>query len=256
MARSDQMRVVILKTDRLYGDLIRRNIWDVWPNATVRVFQRGMDALAAMQDSMPDLFITGAKIDDMDGLEHLESFYETQLPVMIVTSRPDTRFFAMLREVRYDALYDGITEGLDNLPAAFRQAVNHKPYVSPSFVPFLAERRPTTLDELTEMEQVVLSVIGDGSDNTRAAERLGIAERTVGTHRDSIMRKLKLHHRGELWNYALKHGYVLFTDGGIRYPGFQRRIEGRRGGPAPAESEAPHARLDLAAVPARRARSK
>jgi DNA-binding NarL/FixJ family response regulator len=228
MARSDQMKVVILKMDRLYGDLIRRNVWDVWPNATVRVFQRGMDALASMQDAMPDLFVTGAKINDMDGLEHLESFVESSLPILIVTSRPDTRFFVMLRELRYDGLYDGNTEGLDNLPIAFRQAVQHHPYVSPSFVPFLQERRPATLDDLTEMEQIVLSVIGDGSDNQRAADRLGIAERTVGSHRDAIMRKLKLSHRGLLWNYALKHGYVLFTDSGIRYPGFQRRIDAHR----------------------------
>lgn len=228
MPRSDQVKVVILKSDRLYGDLIRRNVWDVWPNAIVRVFQRGMDALSAIQDSTPDLFVTGAKICDMDGLEHLESFIETSLPILIVTSRPDTRFFAMLREIRYDGLYDGQTEGLDNLPVAFRQTVQHRPYVSLSLVPFLQERKPVTLDELTEMEQIVLSVIGDGSDNLHAAERLGVAERTVGTHRDAIMKKLNLHHRGELWNYALKHGYVLFTENGIRYPGFQRLIDGRR----------------------------
>lgn len=222
------MKVVILKTDRLYGDLIRRNVWDVWPNATVRVFQRGMDALASMQDGMPDLFVTGAKITDMDGLEHLESFADTKLPILVVTSQPNTRFFAMLRGLRYDGLYDGSSEGLDNLPVAFRQAVQHRPYISPTLVPFLNERKPATLDDLTEMEQIVLSVIGDGSDNAHAADRLGIAERTVGSHRDSIMRKLKLNHRGLLWNYALKHGYVLFTDSGIRYPGFQRRIEAHR----------------------------
>jgi DNA-binding NarL/FixJ family response regulator len=187
-----------------------------------------MDALAAIQDSTPDLFVAGAKIDDMDGLEHLESFAHTSLPILIVTSRPDTRFFAMLREIRYDGLYDGQTEGLDNLPVAFRQTVQHLPYVSLSMVPFLQERKPTTLDELTQMEQIVLSVIGDGSDDLHAAERLGIAKRTVGTHRDAIMRKLKLSHRGELWNYALKHGYVLFTDKGVRCPGFQRVIEGHR----------------------------
>lgn len=229
MSRNVEMKVVILKTDRLYGDLIRRAVWDVWPNARVRTFQRGMDALASIQDSKPDLFVTGAKIDDMDGLEHLESFTDGSLPILIVTSRPDTRFFAMLREgLHYDGLYDGNRDGLDNLPIAFRQAVQHRLYISPSFVPFLQERRPSTLDDLTEMEQIVLSVIGDGTDNLRAAERLGIAERTVGTHRDAIMRKLKMNHRGQLWNYALKHGFVLFTDHGIRYPGFERRIASRR----------------------------
>ena len=48
-----------------------------------------MDALASMQDAMPDVFITGAKIEDMDGLEHLESFIETKLPTLIVVGRQD-----------------------------------------------------------------------------------------------------------------------------------------------------------------------
>ena len=65
-------RIVVLKGDRLYGDLICRQIKEIWRNADVQVFQRGLDALDAIQASMPDMFITGVKIEDMDGLEHLE----------------------------------------------------------------------------------------------------------------------------------------------------------------------------------------
>jgi len=54
------------------------------------------------------------------------------------------------------------------------------------------------LDALTEREQVVLSVVGDGSDDDQAAARLGMAPNTVATHRKAIMRKLGLHHKGEL----------------------------------------------------------
>jgi DNA-binding response OmpR family regulator len=84
-----KLRIVVLKWDRLYGDMIRRQITDVWPNAVVQVFQRGLDALDCIQASVPDLFITGAHIDDMDGLEHLEPFVDTSLPILIVTSRAD-----------------------------------------------------------------------------------------------------------------------------------------------------------------------
>ncbi len=224
MSRNARLRIVVLKADRLYGDLIRRQIWDVWPNAVVRVFQYGLEALAAIQEATPDLFISGVKIEDMDGLEHLEHFVETSLPILIVTSRPDSRMFRMLREVRYDGLYDGRWEGMDNLPVALRQVMQHHLYVSPTLLPFLQERKNITLDELTEMEQVVLSVIGDGSDNLQASERLNIAPRTVGTHRDSLMRKLGLHHKGQLMLYALQHGYVLVTAKGVFYPGFQRRL--------------------------------
>lgn len=219
-----KLRIVVLKWDRLYGDMIRRQILDVWPNAEVQVFQRGLEALDCIQASVPDLFITGAHIDDMDGLEHLEPFAETSLPILIVTSRANARTFQMLQELRYDGIYDGLVEGLENLPAALHKVMLHQPYVSPTIVPQLKRPKKITLDELTEKEQVVLSVIGDGSDDDQAAERLGMSPQTVGTHRKAVMRKLGIHHKGQLMLHAFRHGFVRVTPTGLFYPGFQRRI--------------------------------
>lgn len=224
MSCSDEIRVVILKSDRLYGESLRRQIWDVWPNAVVRVFQRGLDALAAMQDSKTDLFIVGAKIDDMDGLEHLEPFIDSKLPILIVTSRADARFFEMLPHVRYTGLFDGQNEGLEHLPGAFRLVAQGKPYISPALVPFLHERRNNTLEPLTEREQVMLALLGDGTDNKQASKCLGISQWTVLSHRERIMRKLDLHHSRQLMHYALANGYVVITARGVRRPGFQRRL--------------------------------
>lgn len=234
MTQTGQLRVVILKWDRLYGDLIRRHIWDVWPNAIVCAFQHGIDALNEIQEQTPDLFVTGVAVEDMDGLEHLEPFIDKPVPILIVTSRPNTRMFEMLRHVRYDGIFDGSSEGMDHLPVALRHVVQHRHYVSPSLVPFLKERRSVTLEALTDREQIVLSVIGDGSDNKQASKRLGISQYTVLSHRIAIMRKLDLHHSKELMQYALVHGYVVITAKGIYRPGFQRRIglptERRSGG--------------------------
>jgi len=218
-------RVVVLKWDRLYGDLIRRHILDVWPQARVDVHQLGFDALQSIQDAVPDLFVTGVKVADMDGLEHLEPFISTRLPILVVTSRADARTYKMLAELRYDGIYDGAEEGLENLPLALRQVMDGRPYVSPTVLPQLKQPRNITLDALTDREQVVLSVIGDGSDDDQAAERLGMSPNTVGTHRKAIMRKLGLHHKGELIMHALRQGYVHVTPQGIYYPGFQRRLQ-------------------------------
>ena len=221
-----QVRIVVLKWDRLYGDMIRRQIWDIWPNAIVRVYQRGCDALAAMQEDMPDLLITGVKIEDMDGLEHLEPFITAAMPILIVTSRADSRTFNMLRSVRYEGIYDGTAEGLEHLGSALRQVIQHRLYLSPSVVPHLKPPpRSIFKDTLTEKEHVVLSVIGDGSLNKQAAERLGMSRLTVKTHRKRIMIKLGLHTPGELMLYALRHGYVLVTPTGVLYPGFQRELQ-------------------------------
>lgn len=224
-AEKAKLRVVVLKWDRLYGDMIRRQIIDVWPTAQVQVFQRGLDALDCIQGAVPDLFITGAHIDDMDGLEHLEPFIESSLPILVVTSRADARTFNMLHELRYDGIYDGLAEGLENLSTALHQVLLHQLYVSPSIVPHLKQPKNVTLDALTDREQIVLSVIGDGSDDDQAAERLGLSSQTVGTHRKAIMRKLSLHHKGQLMLHAFRQGFVRVTSTGVYYPGFQRRIQ-------------------------------
>lgn len=225
LPKTAALRIVVLKADRLYADLISRQIKEVWRNATVLVFQLGFDALEAIQAEPPDLFVTGVKIDDMDGLEHLEPFIETRLPILVLTSRRDARTFALIRSVRYDGIYDGHAEGLENLPAALQQVIQRRLYVSPTMVEHLKAPKNITLDALTEKEQVVLSVIGDGSDDLQAAQRLGISPHTVNTHRKSIMAKLRLHHKGQLIVHALQQGYVWVTPNGISYPGFQRRLQ-------------------------------
>ena len=223
-------RIVDLKWDRLYGDMIRRQIWDVWPDASVHVFQSGFDTLSSIQEKTPDLFIAGAKIHDMDGLEHLEPYVDSDLPILIVTSQKDEQTFNLLRTIRYDGLLDGFAEGLDVLPSVLRQVIQRRIYISSSFRDHLKPVRNITLDALTPTQRVVLSVIGDGSTDDEASERLGIAPGTVNQHRKAIMAKLKLHHKGQLMLYALQQGYVRVTTDNIYYPGFQRRLQGRKTG--------------------------
>jgi DNA-binding NarL/FixJ family response regulator len=223
-AETDAPRFFVLKSDRLYGDLICWQIKGLWPNARVKVFQRGLDMLAAVQAETPEMFITGIKIEDMDGLEHLERLAERDLAILIVTSRRDTHTFNLLRRVRFDGIYDGRAEGLGNLGTALQRVIARKPYISPTFAPHLKPPKNPTLEALTEKEEIVLSVVGDGSDDQEAARRLGLSHYTVNTHRKAIMAKLGLHHKGQLMRYALREGYVQVGPRGLFYPGFQRKF--------------------------------
>lgn len=249
---SGQLRMVVLKWDRLSGDLIRQTIGKVWAHAEVCVFQRGFDALEAIYANTPDMFITGVKVADMDGLEHLEPFIETTLPILIITNRPDLRMFDMLRKVRFDGIFDGRFEGWDNMEEALQKVLQHERYFSPSLLEFMEKPRKATLEPLTEMEEMVLSVIGDGSDDLQASQRLAVSTVTVASHRKRIMGKLKLHHRGQLMNYAMIQGYVVRIGDGFYQPGFQRKLAAgnagkRRGGrPRKDPRDAPHADPELA----------
>ena len=228
-------RIVVLKANRLYGDMISRHIKDFWRNAQVEVFQKGFDALDSIQARVPDMFIAGVNVEDMDGLEHFEPFIDGNLPILIVTNHKDARTFSLLRTIRYDGIYDAREEGLDNLHTAMQEVMDHHQYVSPTVIPLLKKPKNITLDSLTEKEQMVLSTIGDGSDDQEAADKLGLSYRTVNTHRKTIMGKLGLHHKGQIMCYALQQGYVLITPLGVYRPGFQRQIRdmtAAKGGPA------------------------
>lgn len=163
-------------------------------------------------------------IHAQDGLEHLEPFIDTTLPILVLTSRHDPRTLELLRDVRYDGLYDGNAEGLENLPVAMEEVMQRRFYASPTMLPHLKRPKNITLDTLTEKEQLVLSLIGDGTDDQQAATQLGLSPHTVGTHRKSIMAKLKLHHKGQLMLYAIQHGYIRVTAQRVFRPGFQRRL--------------------------------
>jgi DNA-binding NarL/FixJ family response regulator len=61
---------------------------------------------------------------------------------------------------------------------------------------------------LTGREREVLRLIAQGLKNREIAEDLGIAVKTVETHRTKIMQKLDLHNSAELTAYALRRGLI------------------------------------------------
>jgi hypothetical protein len=63
-------------------------------------------------------------------------------------------------------------------------------------------------------------MIGDGSDDTTAAQKLKVSPATIGTVRRHLHRKLCVQHRGDLVRAAVQHGFVRFTPVGVVRPGF------------------------------------
>jgi DNA-binding CsgD family transcriptional regulator len=102
----------------------------------------------------------------------------------------------------------------------------------------LEPNSPTSL--LSNSEQLVLSIIGDGSDDLDASVKLGLSPATVSTVRRNLHRKLGLRHRGELVQLAARTGYVRFTPAGIMRPGYALLAAAcrRRGKPKPENAAA------------------
>jgi len=63
-------------------------------------------------------------------------------------------------------------------------------------------------DTLTTRERLVLQAVAEGRTNRQAAEQLGLAVKTVDTHRMSLMRKLGIHDQTNLVKFAVRRGLI------------------------------------------------
>ncbi len=59
---------------------------------------------------------------------------------------------------------------------------------------------------LTPREREILQLLAEGKDTNQLAAQLHVSVKTVGTHRQHIMSKLKIHSLAELTKYAIREG--------------------------------------------------
>ena len=219
--------VLVLKSDRLYAEVVRQFTLRVFPGARVRLAASVDAAAEALAREPVDLLITGVGPNlEGDALELLapDSVHRTRFSrVLVVTGHRDYRLLIALRELDVDGGFDAAGEEPENLLVALRALASGQRYWSPAIVEQV--RQNLAGDRglfrfLTVLEQIVFVVIGDGSDDTSAARELGLSQATVSTVRRELHRKLGVQHRGELVRIAAQSGFVRFTPSGVIRPGF------------------------------------
>lgn len=223
----DVRSALILKADRLYAETLRRSVESLAPRAQIVVAHSVKAAAHALSRITFDLVIAGfdAALDG-DVLQLIAEFAlgpARQRGFFVVASQLEYRVLAALQTLPIRGVFDPATDSPLEFDAALRTVVRGQRYWSRS----VAERAQRESDpkssrchHLSNTEQLVLSVLGDGSDDSTAAEALGLSPSTISTVRRKLHRKLRVQHRGELIRIAAQYGFVRFTPSGIMRPGF------------------------------------
>lgn len=73
-------------------------------------------------------------------------------------------------------------------------------------------------ETLTDREQEVLKLIGDGYTYPVIAERLGLSAHTVDNHKTRILRKLGLHRTADLIRFVIGIGVCVVGPANCRPP--------------------------------------
>lgn len=218
---------LILREDRVYAGALGTTALRVFPQAQTSLATTVDSAAKLLAAGNIDLLVTGLGHGIEGDVLELLLWWVNQRPnshrVLVITAERQYRMLDALRRLGIAGVFDASHDQPERLATALEQVGSGARYWSPSLLEFMvhARRHSTPLSSLlTAGEQVVLSVVGDGSDDVAAANQLGISPATVSTVRRDLHRKLGVQHRGELIRVAAQHGFVQFTPKGVVRPGF------------------------------------
>jgi DNA-binding NarL/FixJ family response regulator len=178
----------------------------------------GAEAMAMTIELRPQVLILDITMPELSGLEVAARLRreESDVRVLILSMHDDAEYVA--RAVKAGA--HGYLLKDDAGPAQLREAVRAIQRGEPFFSPGVASRltdilrggaetaRQVASDLLTGRELDVLRGVAAGRSNKEIAAALGIGRRTVESHRESLMRKLKIRTVAGLTRLALEEGLL------------------------------------------------
>ena len=199
--------------------LVRRGLTSLLSTA------RGIDVVGAAADgeeaviwvaqSRPDVVLMDVSMPGMTGMEAARR---------VLAEHPETRIVMLTSFSQRDVVVESFDAGAvgyllkdaepEELISGIRAAARGDAPVSPKAARELledrAQRRP--LDELTQRERDVLTLVGKGLSNKQIAWRLGITEKTVKAHLGSVFDRLGVQDRTQAAIWAQKHGLSASGD--------------------------------------------
>jgi two-component system invasion response regulator UvrY len=196
-------------------EIVRRGLSEIladdFPKLCVVEACDGQQTLAAARKQTLDLILLDIKLPGRSGLEILEELKKLQpkTPVVIVSAFPEEEY--ALRAFRVGAAAYVSKEGAsDELLAAVRKALGGGRYVTPTLAEKMAaalsgEALATPHEILSNRELEVLRLIAAGKTIKEIAAELHLSEKTIGTYRLRVSKKMNLSTNVELTRYALQH---------------------------------------------------
>lgn len=178
----------------------------------------GAEAVRLAAEFQPDVILMDLRMPGMDGLTAIQQLHVAQPHIAVVILTTFNEDDLMMRGLRAGArgflLKDTDRETLFRaIRAAARGETLLKPEILARLLSYSAPapERPSAAASgpaLTEREREVLAGVARGERSKEIAARLGITERTVKAHLDSIYNKLGVDNRAAAVSIAHQRGLI------------------------------------------------
>jgi two-component system response regulator DevR len=172
------------------------------------------EAVAQARRFVPDLVLMDVRLPDASGIEACRRLHDEfpAMPVVFLTSSPDEAdvFSAIVAGARGYVLKQ--SRGAD-LVRALEAVARGESLLDPTVTGIVVERLrhiSTLADDdvmigLTAREREILPLIAAGQTNREIATAVFLSEKTVKNYVSSILAKLDLERRGQVFAFIAKH---------------------------------------------------
>lgn len=196
-------------------EAIRSLIDDEDDFAVVAEASDGREALALALRLKPDIVVTEISTPRLSGIEVIRRLNQENPPVRVLVLSSHEGRSAVEQSLRAGAVgYVPKSATAGELMQALHVLREGRSFVSPSVAQHLIyaisgrQGCEATPEELTGREREVLQLIAEGLSSKEVATELGVATRTVESHRASVMDKLGIHKVSGLVRFAIREGLL------------------------------------------------
>jgi len=169
----------------------------------------GIEALKVCRDLTPDVVILDLMLPELSGMEVTRRLRaeKNSVRILLYSGAMDRDHLSRALRCRPNGLVHK-EDSLADLREAVRVVANGGSYFSPITTGIEMADEPEEEIPLTDREIEILQMVAESRSTREIAIRLGIAVKTVESHRYRLMEKLQLHDVAALTRYAMQRGLV------------------------------------------------
>jgi len=181
----------------------------------------GRTAVSLAAELKPDVLVIDVGMPDLNGIDATKQVTESTPGVKVVA-------LSMLSDGRYvRRMFQAGASGyllkesaFEELRSAIDQVLKGKTYVSPAvgqvvIDDYVRDERASgseLFQSLTPREREVLQLMAEGRSTKEIASDLFVSVKTIETHRQHIMQKLKTNSIADLTKFAIREGLTQLDD--------------------------------------------
>jgi len=210
------VKIVIVEDQTMIRDLLVLACQTTFARAAIEQAPDGAKALERCRATRPDLMILDLELPDGDGLDLVPEVRRLapNTRIIVLSSHTDEVTVSRVMQAHIEGFVDKNSQPLEMLREAMQTVVDGRRYLSPVVREVWSKLRdaPAAFNKiLSEREQEILGLVGQGLTNTEIADRLTLRAVTIQNHRCNIMTKLGIHSTSHLIRYANEKGFTRLS---------------------------------------------